>query len=239
MIMRVLVVEDEPVIARRLVRLLGEILEQPGRAIDAADSLDEAQTLLKQGRYDVLCLDLNLHGRDGFDLLASAVSGSHHTIVVSANTDRALEAFEYGVIDFVPKPFDRERLEKALSRVSATDRPESRRARVLTFRDGGRTRVVRVERIRAIHGADNYAEVELDDGLRLLHDKTLDQLEGLLPGRFKRVHRSHIVDFQRITGLENLPGSRYRARLDSGECVPVSRTRIRHLRGCFSQGTSD
>lgn len=228
--MRVLVVEDEPVIARRLVRLLGEILEPPGRVIDAARSLEEAQAVLQQRRYDVLCLDLNLRGRNGFDLLASAVAGPHQTIVVSANTDRALEAFEYGVVDFVPKPFDRERLEKALSRVSATGRPPERRAKVLTFREGNRTRVVGVDRIRAIHGADNYAEVELDDGLRLLHDKTLDQLERLLPERFQRVHRSHIVDLERIVGLENLPGSRYRARLDNGERVPVSRARIRQLR---------
>jgi len=228
--MRVLVVEDEPVIARRLIRLLGEILEQPGRIIDAAVSLDEAQTLLKRGRYDVLCLDLNLHGRDGFDLLASAVAGPHQTIVVSANTDRALEAFEYGVVDFVAKPFDRERVEKALARVSATDRPEERRAKVLVFRQGNRTRLVKVEQVRAIHGADNYAEVELDNGLRLLHDKTLNQLERLLPGRFRRVHRSHILNIERIVGLENRPGSRYRARLDSGESVPVSRARIRQLR---------
>lgn len=231
--MRVLVVEDEPVIARRLVRLLGEILEPPGRVIDAARSFEEAQACLQQSRYDVLCLDLNLHGRNGFELLASAVAGPHQTIVISANTDRALEAFEYGVIDFVPKPFDRERLEKALSRVSVTDRPQEQRAKVLTFREGNRTRVVSVERVRAIHGADNYAEVELDDGLRLLHDKTLDQLEGLLPERYQRVHRSHIVDLQRIVGLENLPGSRYRARLDSGEFIPVSRTRIGRLRACL------
>lgn len=230
MTMRVLVVEDEPVIARRLVRLLGEILQEPGRVINTARSLNEAHAVLAQARYNVLCLDLNLHGRDGFELLASAVAGPHQTIVVSANTDRALEAFEYGVVDFVPKPFDRDRLEKALARVSATDRPESQRARVLSFRDGSRTRVIKVEQVRAIHGADNYAEVELDDGRRLLHDKTLDQLEGLLPRQFRRVHRSHILNLERIVGLENRPGSRYRARLDSGEGVPVSRSRIRQLR---------
>ncbi len=230
MSMRILVVEDEPVIARRLLRLLGEILQQPAGSIDSARSFDMAQTMLQHNHYDLLCLDLNLHGQDGFDLLATAVAGRHQTIVISANTDRALTAFEYGVVDFVPKPFDRERLAQALSRVSATHRPQSLRARVLTFRDGNRTRIFKVECIRAIHGADNYAEVELEDGRRLLHDKSLDQLEEMLPARFHRVHRSHIVDLARIVGLENLPGSRYRAHLDSGEFVPVSRSRIRKLR---------
>ena len=125
MSMRILVVEDEPVIARRLLRLLGEILQQPAGSIDSARSFDVAQTMLQQNQYDLLCLDLNLHGQDGFDLLAAAVAGRHQTIVISANTDRALTAFEYGVVDFVPKPFDRERLAQALSRVSATHRPQS------------------------------------------------------------------------------------------------------------------
>lgn len=233
MTIRILVVEDEPVIARRLVRLLGDILDEPGRVINTARSLDDARSMLTQGGYDVLCLDLNLNGRDGFKLLASAVAGPQQTIVVSANTDRALEAFDYGVVDFVPKPFDRERLQKALSRITATDRPESQRASYLTFRHGNRTQVVQVDHIRAIHGADNYAEVELDDGRKLLHDKTLERLEVLLPAKFMRVHRSHILNLERITDLENLPGSRYRARLDNGQSVSVSRARIQDLRNRF------
>lgn len=228
--MRILVVEDEPVVAKRLVRLLEEILEGQDRNIDTATSLDQAHERMTDAAYDVLCLDLNLHGQDGFDLLASAVAGPHQTIVVSANNDRALEAFEYGVIDFVPKPFGRERLKKALARLRGTRVPEEQRARYLAFRHGARTEVVELERIRAVHGADNYAEVELTDGRRLYHDKTLDKLEGLLPSNFERVHRSHIVNLKHVVGIESLTGSRYRAGLDSGETVPISRTRVRELR---------
>lgn len=228
--MRILVVEDEPVVARRLVRLLEAILGPAGCTIHSAVSLGEAQEMIAGSAYDLLCLDLNLHGRDGFDLLASAVAGPHQTIVVSANTDRALEAFEYGVIDFVPKPFGRERLEKALARLKNFQPPEDQRARYLAFRHGARTEVIEVECIRAIHGADNYAEVELTDGRHLYHDKTLDKLERLLPSNFERVHRSHIVNLGNITALESLPGSRYRARLDNGESVSVSRGRINNLR---------
>lgn len=228
--MRVLVVEDEPVVAKRLVRLLGEILDGKEGTIDTATSLDQAQERLTGVVYDVLCLDLNLHGRDGFDLLASAVAGPHQTVVVSANTDRAMEAFEYGVIDFVPKPFGRKRLEKALSRMAGARVPEEQRTRYLAFRHGMRTEVVEVERVRAVHGADNYAEVELTDGRRLYHDKTLDKLEALLPLNFERVHRSHIVNLDHVAQLENLPGSRYRARLNGGGLVPVSRARIKELR---------
>ena len=228
--MRILVVEDEPAVARRLVRLLEEIVAAPGRAIHSAASLDQAYEHMAASPYEILCLDLNLHGRDGFDLLASAVAGPYQTIVVSANTDRALEAFEYGVIDFVPKPFGRERLEKALHRLRASQIPEEQRARYLAFRHGNRTEVVEVERVRAIHGADNYAEVELTDGRRLYHDKTLEKLQRVLPSAFERVHRSHIVNLDKVIGLESLPGSRYRARLDSGESLPVSRNRIGDLR---------
>jgi len=228
--MRILIVEDEPVVAKRLARLLSEIPEAGEGPVELARSLEEALERLERQRCDLLLLDLNLHGKDGFDLLSAAVAGPHQTIVVSANTDRALEAFEYGVVDFVPKPFDKARLSKALARLSARSGVACGRARVLSFREGSRTRLVEIERIRAIHGADQYAEVELDDGQRLLHEKTLDQLQSILPERFMRIHRSHILDVGRIAALENQPGSRYFARMDSGELIPVSRREIAGLR---------
>ena len=159
-----------------------------------------------------------------------AIRSAPETVVVSANTDRALEAFEYGVIDFVAKPFDAERIAKAVSRLQAAKMPARQRARFLAFRRAGGTELVETSRIRAIHGADNYAEVELLDGRRLLHDKTLERLEGLLPDSFHRIHRSHIVNLRCIERLRNLPGSRYRALMDSGEELPVSRAQVKGLR---------
>ena len=227
--MNILIVEDERVIAGRLRRLLLEILGPAATSIGTAEDLGEALPILAAGNIDLLLLDLNLRGEDGFELLRQAAAGPQQTIVVSANLDRAVEAFDHGVIDFIPKPFDEARLRKALGRVEGRC-PRQPGARFLAFRRGGELEVIPVEQIRAIHGAGNYAEVELINGRRLLHDKPLDQLAQCLPDRFIRIHRSHIVSLDHVRRLRSLPGSRYRVELDDGSELPVGRQRIGALR---------
>lgn len=81
----------------------------------------------------------------------------------------------------------------------------------------------------AIHGADDYSEIETSDGRRHLHKKTLTMLEHVLPANFQRVHRSHIVNllFAERMGIED--GGRRVLRLSNGTMVPVSRTYTRKL----------
>ncbi|MBK7227614.1 MAG: hypothetical protein IPH97_01775 [Ignavibacteriales bacterium] len=63
---------------------------------------------------------MNLNAKDGFELLKQVVSQSFHTIVISANINRAIEAFEYGVLDFIPKPYNIERLKAAFQRLQSS-----------------------------------------------------------------------------------------------------------------------
>src|SRR5271157_1945729 len=107
--MRILIVEDEEMASRLLKNILIEILGEGIESIQVQRSLTASQCYLQDHTIDLLFLDLNLHVENGFALLASAAAGSFHTIVVSAHTDRAIEAFEYGVLDFVPKPYGEER----------------------------------------------------------------------------------------------------------------------------------
>ena len=115
--MRILIVEDEKVAARGLQRMVQDILGKEISWIGWEASLDASRFALADKPVDILFLDLNLNGENGFELLQGAVAGSFHTIVVSANEDQALRAFEYGVLDFVPKPVSEERLEKAIGRI--------------------------------------------------------------------------------------------------------------------------
>ncbi|MEM9387265.1 MAG: LytTR family DNA-binding domain-containing protein [Pseudomonadota bacterium] len=226
---KVLVVEDEPMVARRLARMLSALLPQDV-VIERCDELSQAVHALRGTRYDALFLDLNLAGEDGFALLRKALVGPHETIVVSANTDRAMEAFEHGVLDFVPKPFDEARLGKAVARLQRQASRTGPAVKQLAVQTGRETRAVPVAQVRAIHGAGNYAELELLTGRRLLHAKTLDQLAELLPDEFLRIHRSHIVNLNTISSLRTLEGSRYRVVFEDGRELPVSRQRVRELR---------
>jgi two-component system response regulator LytT len=87
-----------------------------------------------------------------------------------------------------------------------------------------------VDTIVRIAAADDYSELHCDDGTTWLHDKTLAALEHLLPARFERVHRSHIVDVRRIASWQVSEGSRYHLVLDRGDQVPASRTWMQDFR---------
>lgn len=228
--MRIVIVEDEVLVARRLERLaraaLGESLERVDRCTDLAGAAE----LLARAEEAVVLLDLNLAGRDGFDLLRRAVAEPFQTVVVSANTDRALEAFELGVVDFVPKPFTAERLATALERARESAREPAGRTAYLAVTVAGRVDLVAVDSVRAIHGADDYSELETGDGRRHLHKKTLSQLERLLPADFVRVHRSHIVNLRHATSLASEKDGRRVVVLSSSATVPVGRAYAAQLK---------
>jgi len=225
-----LIVEDEPLIAQRLERFCREILGGKLGSLRVAAMFAEASARLDEAPIDLLLLDLNLHGRDGMELLRASVAGSFHTIVVSANTEQALRAFEFGVIDFVPKPFSRERLALALARVTGPDGRAAGAVKFLAVKKHGRVDLVEIDRIVYLEGAGAYAELVLDDGKRELHDKTLEKLHALLPPAFERIHKSYVVRWSAVKALHASEGSRYEAELRNGVRLPVGRTRYRELR---------
>ena len=116
--LRIALVEDEEIVARRLQRLLGRVLGDRRTSITRLTNLHDALDYLADHPIDLLFLDLDLGGEDGFRLLGEAVAASFHTIIVSARHDQALRAFEYGVVDFVAKPYTEDRLRQAIERVT-------------------------------------------------------------------------------------------------------------------------
>ena len=225
-VMRVVVAEDEAVIARRIARLTREILG-PETTFTLAAGVADAREALRE-RTDILILDLNLEGDEGFDLIRNRPAGEFQTIVVSAHSDRALEAFEHGVRDFVAKPFTRERLEQALMRVFTPQREDA--PRFLGVRRRGEVEFVPVDDIVYVRGAGMLSEIVLAGGAQVLHDKLLDQLQDLLPPHFDRVHKSYIVDLRRVRKLIVREGSRYFVALEDGTVLPVGRTKVAALR---------
>ncbi|MEM0964059.1 MAG: LytTR family DNA-binding domain-containing protein [Bacteroidota bacterium] len=223
-----LIVEDEVVIARRLERLLREAAGDEIASIETCPSLDEAETLLTRRDIDVLFLDLNLNGRDGFDLLATSAASPFHTVVVSAHTERAIEAFDFGVLDFVGKPFGAERLRTTLDRLRGARAEHP--AASLAIRSAGRIDLVRVADVAYVRAAGAYSDLVLRDGSIRLHSKSLDRLLAVLPATFERVHRSYLIRMDEVVRLRASEGSRYHAVLASGDEVPVGRTRVEAVR---------
>jgi two-component system, LytTR family, response regulator LytT len=165
-------------------------------------------------------------------LLKLAAAGSFQTIVVSANTDRALAAFEYGVLDFVPKPVESSRLWKAFERLSQPS--DSRHhAKFLALRFYGSIELIPVDDILYLKGADDYAEIHSRNGAVHLHSKSLEALEKILPSRFVRIHKSYIIDKDSILRIHVQSGGKYEVELTTKEMLPLSRARYKELKLLF------
>ena len=231
--MKIVILEDEKVAARRLKRMVETAFDQEVEIL-VFTTLEDGLEYIEQERIDLLLLDLNLNGDDGFDVLQKVVENPFDTIVVSANTDRAIEAFELGVIDFVPKPFDQERFDKAIKRFVGR---QNRRggAETLVVKNQGRRQFVEVGSIRFIQGAGDYAEIHCDSGTPVLHSRSLEGMGEILPASFIRIHKSYIVNRERISEVKVYGAGRYGALLTTGEELPVSRSRYKVL---FTDTTS-
>jgi len=219
----VLIVEDDLPAQRRLVRLVRTHPLYTDAEIHCADDLDVARQLLATHCVQLVLLDLDLHGADGFRVLSTAVDVRFQVIVVSAHTQRAIDAFETGVVDFVPKPVSEARLHVALGRVSV-ESDGARPAELLVRTRAGLERVL-VSDIVYIRADDDYVQLALRDGRRLLHDEPLARLARRLPAEFVRVHRSYVVHRDAVRGVTDGSGGTRVLQLRDGARVPVSRRR--------------
>lgn len=228
--MRILIVEDERPTAEDIKLLVEQILKKEITSIHIETTLDSAKFYLKEKPVDVLLLDLNLNAKDGFNLLKHAVSQSFHTIVISANINRAIEAFEYGVLDFIPKPYTVERLTTAFNRLKSSHATDGHAIKYLSVKTGFEIRIIPIEDIRYFKSANIYVELHLNDGRTVIHDKSIKQLIPLLPANYCRIHKSYLVDVGKIESIQTLGGGKNHIILKSGESLPVSRKKINQLK---------
>lgn len=226
--MRVLIVEDEPVHSRYLAGLL----RQSGIEIESLriqKTLTAAECHLLESPVDLLFLDLNLYGEDGFDLLRGLAGMSFATIVVSAYPNRAIEAFECGVLDFIPKPVTRERLLASLHRYR-NDRGQSRSSlKYFSILTDGIIESVPLERVMYFEASGKKLHLHLVDETKTCRKRITD-VEQVLPPRFMRIHRSYIVDTDAIARVSSAQGGRYTLLLKNGSVLPVSRRLYGDLR---------
>lgn len=230
---RVLSIEDEPVIASRIERLTADILGSALKSFDHRATVQSGIEFLETHPVDLLFLDLNLRGEDGFSILEHITSFAAQTIVISAYADRAASGFNYGVIDFVTKPFDADRLSLSIDRYFDKLPAESRAAKYLSFRTGRRVSVVDVADVVFARGADKYSEILLDNGDIKLHDKSLNNLEAVLPANFMRVHKSYIANLDKVGSYQSHPGNRMELIFSSGARAVVSRSKSADIRALF------
>ena len=248
--LRALIVDDEPPARRKLRGFLSR--EADFEVVGEAGSGPEAVAAVKELQPDVVFLDIQMPGMDGFEVLQAlqCLGGDMPCLVFATAYDQyALKAFEVCALDYLLKPFDRERLQSTLKRVRAhleeepTDlrqrmeellrRLEERRRYPSRFlvKSRGRTIFLKVEEIDWIEAAANYAELHSGSRSYLLRE-TMNELEEKLdPRQFVRVHRSHIVNLDRIREIQPWSRNDFVIVLENGTQVRMSRRYRKNLEG--------
>jgi two-component system LytT family response regulator len=245
--LRVIVVDDEP-LARAVVReFLGShtdvtIVAECGNGFDAVKAVTELTP-------DLMLLDVQMPKLDGFEVL-ELLGRSVPVIFTTAYDKYALRAFEVHAVDYLLKPFSEERLAEALTRArvrlaaresgddqSAVDvealaseaRPRQGPLQRVLIRDGAQVHVISVDRIDFVEAQDDYVSF-VAEGKSFLKDQTMAAVEAALdPLRFVRIHRSYLLNVERIARVELYAKDSRIAILRDGRKLPVSRAGYQRL----------
>jgi two-component system LytT family response regulator len=232
---RVLIVDDEPLARTNLRVLLRrhphiEIVGEPGSGLEALEEI-------RSTKPDLVFLDVQMPECDGFDvleMLGPAVPPA--VIFVTAYDQYAIRAFEAGALDYLLKPFDNARFERALSRAQdkiRSYRPESNTGRLIV-RSAGQILFLQPADIDWIEAADYYACLHVGARTHLLRRSMLELEQGLDPNIFCRIHRSAIVNLARVRALQSNRNGEYEVLLDNGSTVPISRRYRRRLQSAVA-----
>jgi two-component system, LytTR family, response regulator len=223
---QVLVVDDEPLARRNLSALLGP--DPDIAAVTECGSGLEAIEVIRATKPQLVFLDVQMPECDGFDVLEQLGSELASTIIfVTAHNEYALRAFEAGALDYLLKPFDDARFQRALARAKEkiahysplAHQPVER----LVVKSPGRVLFIPVIDIDWIEAADYYACIHVGEASHLIR-RTLAELERDIGAeRFFRTHRSVIVNLERIRGLELQSDGEYEVALKSGAKLRLSR----------------
>ena len=228
---RTILVDDEP-LARASVSIL--LRNDPEIEIIAeCSSGAEALTAIRTLKPDLLFLDVEMPELDGFDVLE--MLGTHlppAIIFVTAYDKYALRAFETGALDYLLKPFDNGRFHRALDRAKQrADRPTDRAAPpYLTVKSAGQIHFLKLSEIDWIEAADYYSCLHIGPKTHLLR-RSMAELEAELdPNLFCRIHRSAIVQIDRVKSLQINKIGEYDVLLnDNTTTLRLSRRHRKHL----------
>jgi len=263
--LRVVLVDDEAPARSLLREYLGahagvEVVGECANGFEAVKAIGELSP-------DLVFLDVQMPKLDGFEVL-ELLDPAPAVIFCTAYDEYALQAFEVHAVDYLLKPFGRERLAEALARARerlalAATRRESpaaeregaaepgsapparaalaraargpgRHAERIVVRDGAQVHVLPAERVDYLEAQDDYVAVHVGRDTHLKHQTLSELADSLDPARFVRVHRSFVVNVERIARIELLAKDQRVAVLHDGRQVPVSRSgheRLKELLG--------
>jgi two-component system LytT family response regulator len=238
MSVRTIIVDDEELARERLRSLL--VKEKEIKIIGEASDGKSAVALIDKEKPDLVFLDVQMPELDGFEVLRN-LSHQPNVVFVTAHDKFALKAFDVHAVDYLLKPFDKERFQTALKRVLEKVRskaleaekisavlnevkPPSKPVERLMVKTEGRVLLIKTEDLDWVEAADNYVNLHVGNEAHLMRE-TMSSLEGKLPSeKFMRISRSSIVNLERIKELQPMFHGEYVVILKNGRKLTLSRT---------------
>jgi two-component system LytT family response regulator len=235
---RTIIVDDEELARERLRSLLEreKEIEIVGEAGDGKSAVE----LIDSEKPDLVFLDVQMPELNGFEVLQN-LTHRPNVVFVTAHDKFALKAFDVHAVDYLLKPFDKERfqmalkraLEKVKSKSSEGDKiaavleevkPPSKPVERLMVKTEGRVLLIRIEELDWVEAADNYVNLHVGTEAHLMRE-TMNALEGKLPpDKFMRISRSTIVNLERIKELQPMFHGEYVVILKNGTKLTLSRS---------------
>ncbi len=243
--MRVLLVDDEPLARERLRAMLadssGEI-DIVGEAENGRRAVPMIHTL----KPDLVFLDIQMPGLNGFDVLDLLAPPRPHIIFVTAYDEYALRAFEVHALDYLTKPITQERLDTALRHFAnhmalhdagrgldalRAERAATEPLKRLTLHTGRRLRIVDPAEVRYFEANEKVVFAHLRTGGKHIIDFTLQELESRLdPAGWMRIHRAYLINIDAIRELTPWFSGTYQLTLDDKTVLPVARRRAKDVK---------
>jgi two-component system LytT family response regulator len=246
--MRVIIVDDEE-LARALIREY--LTAVPGVEIVAeCGNGFEAVKAIAEHKPDLVFLDVQMPKLDGFEVL-ELIGREIPVIFVTAYDQYAMRAFEAHAVDYLLKPFNTERFHKALERarqrlrqarlmpppveLAAAARAPQHHADRIVVKDGPKVHIIPVDRLDFAEAQDDYVELH-SHGKSYLKQQTISSLEASLdPRRFIRIHRSYLVNFERVARIEPYSKDSRVVVLADAKQLPVSRSGYERLKALLDE----
>jgi two-component system, LytTR family, response regulator len=243
---RTVIVDDEAP-ARGLLREFLRAEPDVEIVAECANGFEALKTI-GESDPDLVLLDVQMPKLDGFEVL-ELLEKRPAVVFVTAYDEYALKAFEVHAVDYVMKPVGRERLAEAIRQarvrlasrdagasapsplaLAASARPPGRFTERLLVKDGANVHVIPVERVEWIEAQDDYAAIHAEGRTHLKTQTIAEIAAGLDPARFVRIHRSYVLNVERLARLELYAKDSRVAILKDGKQLPVSRAGYARLR---------
>ncbi len=235
--MKAIIVEDSRLAREGLKALLSVFSDID--VVGEAENADEGEVLILNTQPDVVFLDIDMPGRSGLEML-SDLAYSPSIVFTTAHSEYAIRSFDFNTVDYLLKPIDPERLDRAiqkLRRISLDSREENgdlKENSRLFVRDKEGSYLVELSSIRYFESCGNYTRLYFGNASPFVY-KSLRKVEHRLPTEtFFRVSRQHIVNLVFVEAMEESVSGGYTLTLKGGEKVSVSRAHSSRLREIFS-----